>query len=379
MAPKPPKKPQKQHYITKSYMKQWADSSDMVGVVCLYHRDRALVSPKGLHRMRDLSSPEQEKHWSRDEDEAKNTLDGLTEALGSSGDSWPAAEAHLSVREHFDALVDFVALHHARSLVVPLRQLLDSRGTVDSAESEATIRARSEAVKNQYNKGGIEITVYPQATPVALGAIPVFDSEDWGARPPGTGRFMMPLTPRAMICGTPDWESGRVSVAPGSLDFESLLWFQLGGAPGLISSPYLVCEPSALERIANTALRLTEGGNWHWNAIDNRIALCGDSAPGPLRADWHQRTTRHTRNQATSADPTTTYSMRRKLQAISTKDARKIQDDLDELGVQVCACKQHRNNPEVSTLWKTTMPEAVCYEIRRQRNTRSERLTTASG
>ena len=141
--------------------------------------------------------------------------------------------------------------------------------------------------------------------------------------------------------------------------------------PGLFGTPYLICEPSALERTAEAALRLFEGGNWHWCALANRIDLCGSSAPGALRADWQQRTNRHQRNQAIHGDPTTTQSMKAKYQSMMREDARKIQQDLDDLGVPICACDQHRSNPEIKALWKATMPQVICDEMRRQRNLRS--------
>ena len=51
------------------------------------------------------------------------------------------------------------------------------------------------------------------------------------------------------------------------------------------------------------------------------------------------------------------------------KDALKIQTDLDDLGVPVCACDQHRRNRKVSTLWNVAMPQVICDEMRRQQNT----------
>ena len=283
----PPKSP-KQHFITKSYMRQWADDSGNVGVVCLHHRGSGLVSPKGLHHVLDLSSDEQEKRWGRGEDQAKKVLDGFKEALGTNCDQLEAAETylsspdHLETPHHLETLVEFVALHHARSLVVPLQQGMDPNASGGSTESEATIRERSEAVRDHYGRCGIAVTVYEEDTPVVLGAIPVFDAHDWGNRPPDTARFLMPLTPRAIIGGTPDWPTGKVRVVPDSADHETLLTFQIGGVPGLFGTPYLICEPSALERTAEAALRLFEGGNWHWCALANRIDLCGSSAPGVM-------------------------------------------------------------------------------------------------
>ena len=372
----PPKSP-KQHFITKSYMRQWADDSGNVGVVCLHHRGSGLVSPKGLHHVLDLSSEEQEKRWGRGEDQAKKVLDGFKEALGSNCDQLEAAETYLSGPDHLETsdrmkrLVEFVVLHHARSLVVPLQQGMDSNASGGSTESEATIRERSAAVRDHYGRCGIEVTVYEEDTPVVLGAIPVFDADDWGNGPPGTARFLMPLTPRAIIGGTPGWPTGKVRVVPGNADHETLLILQIGGVPGLFGTPYLICEPSALERTAEAALRLFEGANWHWFALSNRINLCGSSAPGALRADWQQRMNRHQRVQAIHGDPTTTQSMKAKYQSMMREDARKIQQDLDNLGVPMCACKQHRSNPEIRALWSATMPQVICDEMRQQRNLRS--------
>ena len=351
-------------------MRQWADDSGKVGVVCLHHRGSVLVPPGALHHVRDLSSPELENQWSRDEYEAMQVLEGFKEALGASYDQLEAAERFLSDPDRLAALVDFVALHHARSLAVPLQQGMDPNATGGSAESEAAIRERSKTVRDHYGHCGIEVTIYPEDTPLALGAIPVFDAQDWGGRPPGTARFIMPLTPRATICGTPDWPPGQVRVIPGSADQEVLVLSQQAGVPRLYSAPYLICEPSALDQTAETALRVSEGSNWHWYAIRNRIDLCGTSAPGAMRADWRRRTRRHARNQAMCRCPITTRSMRGKYQSVMVEDARKIQKDLDDLGVRMCACDQHRRNREVSTLWNAVMPQVICDEIRRQQNSR---------
>lgn len=204
----PPKSP-KQHFITKSYMKQWADDTGRVGVVCLHHRGSGLVSPNGLHHVLDLSSDEQEKRWSRDEEQAKNVLEGFKEALGTDSDRLAEAETYLSDPDRLKTLVDFVVLHYARSVVVPLQQLTNSNASGGSMESEAAIRERSEAVRGHYARCGLEVTVYEEDTPVVLGAIPVFDTHDWGERPLGTARFLMPLTPRAIVGGTPDWSPAR--------------------------------------------------------------------------------------------------------------------------------------------------------------------------
>lgn len=366
----PPKSPN-QHFITKSYMKQWADDSGKVGVVCLHHRGSALVSPKGLHHVRDMSSHELENKWSRYEDQAMQVLGEFKMKItpDASDDELAEAERYLSNPDRLAVLVDFIALHHARSLVVPLQQWIDPTAMGSNAESETAIRERWETVRDHYGRSGIEITVYPEETPVTLGAIPVFDEQDWGVRPPGTARFLMPLTPRMVIGGTPDWSPSQIRVIPGSVDHETLLALLIGCVPGMFNTSYLICEPSALERTTETALRLFEGGNWHWYAICNRINLCGSSAPSALRVDWRQRTIRHVRNQGLLGISTTTSPTKRRLRRSMAEDARKIQHDLDGLNVPICACDRHRSNPEVSALWKATMPQAICDEMRRQRNT----------
>ena len=181
-------RPPKQHFITQSFMKQWADDTGKVGVVCLHHRGSGLVSPGGLHHVLDLASHEQEKRWGRGEDQAKKVIEGFREALGPDCDQLEAAETYLSgpdhletpdhpeTPSHLETLVEFVALHHARSLVVPLRQGMAPNATGGSAESEAAIRERSEAVRDHYGRAGIEVTVYAEGIPVVLGAIPVFDA-----------------------------------------------------------------------------------------------------------------------------------------------------------------------------------------------------------
>ena len=363
-------KPPKQHFITQSYMEQWADRTGNVGVVCLFHRGSALLSPGGLHYTRNLSSPDQENRWSGEEDRAKQVLKEFREKLGTNGEDLAAAQKYLSDPDRMKSLVDFVALHHARSLAVPLQQWTDPNTARGSTESETLIRERLEDVRGHYRRCGIEVTVYPKDTPIALGAIPVFEAQDWGPRPSGTARFIMPLAPRAMICGTPDWPPGQVRVVHGSADHETLLMGQLAGVPGLYSTPYLICEPSALEQTSETALRLAEGGNWHWYAINSRIDLpAARSAPDALQTDWRKRGLRHERNQALCADPTTTHSMKNKYRSIMVEDARKTQRDLDDLHVPVCDCARLRRNREVSDLWKAVMPQTVCQEIRRQQKT----------
>lgn len=362
MHPKPPK----QHYITKFLMKQWSDDNGEVGVVCLYHRDSAIVSHRGLHYALSLSSPKQESEWSREENRAKDVLSGLTGMLDLEGEGWTEAEAFLSEPARFEALIGLVTLHHARSLVVPL-QLGINRGAVDSAESEAKISERRREVEDYYSNG-IQITVLELDTPLALGAIPVFDAQSWGGHEPGTAQFMMPLTPRVLISGTPERPPKQVEVVPSSINHVDLCMWQLGGAPDLLSTPYLICEPSALERTASTALELAEGGNWHLHALRERIDLCGDSSTREMNPELRRRLRCQERNQRRHGSHTTADSKKAKLRRKMAEEARTIQADLDKLDVPVCACRTHRQNHNVSDLWKSVMPQVICDAVRQQRN-----------
>ena len=353
-------KPRRQHIITKSFIKQWADDSGYVGVVCLYHRASVEVSYKGLHYIGNLSSPEQDALWGEDiEDPAIQIINDLRTMLDDDDDHLTAAEAHLSEPEHLSALVDFVALHHARSFVVPLTQAMVSDVPPGSAASGTTIEQRMQDAKGRYADCGLGLNLYTADTPMVLGAVPVFDALDWGERPPGTASFMMPLTPRAMLMGVPELPSGRVGAALGINDFEDRLSWQIAGSPGLFGTPYLICEPSALDRVSEAALRLSEGSAWHWVAISDRIALCEDIPPD-LRADWQQRLSRHERLQGTCADPTTTQSMKNKHHRTLAKDARKVQADLDELDVRACDCSKYRRDQERSSIWRAAMPQLIC-------------------
>ena len=360
MHPKPPR----QHYISKFLIKQWADDNGEVGVVCLYHRDSAIVSHSGLHYARYLSSSEQEREWSCEESQAKGTLDRLTELLDPAGAGWTEAEAFLSEPKHFEALIDLVTLHHARSLGVPLQQVLNGGGD-NSVETEAKIHERRRDVENYYSNG-IQITVFDPDTPLTLGAIPVFDAQSWGGREPGTAQFMMPLTPRVLISGTSERPSKQVKVASSCVQHVDLVMWQLGGAPDLFSTPYLICEPSALERTRGTALELAEGGNWHWYALRSRIDICGASST--RKRDWRRRIRCQERNQRRHASLTTADPKKAKLRRRMASEARKIQTELDEFGAPVCACKQDRQNSNVSGVWKSVMPQIICDTVRQRRN-----------
>ena len=155
---------------------------------------------------------------------------------------------------------------------------------------------------------------------------------------------------------------------PGSIDQETPIIVQLGGVPTELATPFLICKPSELEQTSETVLHEAEGGNWHWYAIRERVALCGTSAPDELRADWQQRTSRHDRNQGLLGMATSPVKQR--LREAMAEDARKLQKDLDDLDVDVCSCAHYRKNTDdaVSASWKALMPQVICGEVRRQRN-----------
>ena len=347
-------------------MKQWAGNDGQLGVVCTCHRGSVLVSPNGLHHVRDLSSNDLENQWSRIEDSAMKVLDGFRDALGTTSDHLQDSQVYLSDPDRVRALIDFVALHHARSLAVPVQQWVNRHNNVGVSESEAVIRKRMTDVRDHYAQCGIQVSVYPEETRIPLGVIPVFEATDWGSRSPGTARFAMPLTPCSMIAGTPDLPTGTVGVIPGELSHEDLVQSQLAGEPGGTPSHYLICEPSRLQQTAETALRRSEGGSVHWFALNGRIALCGETAPREMRADWRERMTRCDRYRGL-LEITSTPVKQRLIKTLA-EDAATIQKDLDELNVSVCDCRNYRSNPETSTLWNAVMPQVICDAIRAQEN-----------
>ena len=368
----------RQHYITKSFIDQWAEDTSegsRVGVVCLWHRARVLVPPSSLHSVEDLWSEQLDNSWSDSEGTAVEVIREFESRLGDNDDQFGAAKDYLSGAEcsigeerPIEHLMKFVVLHYARSVIVAIRQFMRRNAPLDSTEWETIIGQRSEAAWHRYRNCGFDIVVNPNDIAIPLGAIPVYDAEDWSGRAPGTAQFMMPLTPRTMICGSPELSEGHVEVKTGIIDQETPIIVQLGGVRTEFTTPYLICKPSALEQTAETALRQVEGGNWHWYAIRERIDLCGTSAPDELRADWQQRTSRHARDQGLHG--ITTRPVKRRLQATMAEDARKIQKDLDDLDVDVCSCAHYRRNPDdsVAASWKAIMPQVICGEVRRQQN-----------
>ena len=120
-------------------------------------------------------------------------IDGLHTRLGESLSDLAAAEAYLTEDpdvpdgpSRVETLIDFVVLHHARSLAVPLRHIFGG-GQPDAARTSAQIDQRWQDTHQRYHACGIEIVVYHDDS-VPLGAVPVLDIQDWGGRPDGEGR-----------------------------------------------------------------------------------------------------------------------------------------------------------------------------------------------
>ncbi|WP_419842004.1 hypothetical protein [Candidatus Poriferisodalis sp.] len=366
MAPDPA-----QHYISKFLIKQWAQN-DEVGVVCMYHRDGVKVSMskrgKGLHHIRHLSTADMENDWSREEFDMSKVIAGLSELVGSRRQCRKAMEKFISVPEHHNTLKRLVALHYSRSLSVAARQwIVSENGILDDVESTAHIIARENEVRDFY-KCGIQINVFPPSEPIVLGAFPVFHAQDWGGHGAGTALFMMPLTPRIVVCGTPEVAAGDVNVVRASADSVETLKWQLAGTPDQFASPYVICHPSSLSRVKKQSLGLTEGGELHWISIKDRVSSCESQAGVGLSDDLqallrYEKCCRY-RFENRSIEESEKAKMRQKL----VENAQKMQCDLDELQVPICCCKKHRENQMTGEMWSTLFPQVVCDNIRRQKN-----------
>jgi len=358
----------KQHYISRFLIKRWADHAGKVGVVCLHHRGSATVSAEALHWVRDLSSPQQESKWDARENRASLVIDDLTASLGPRTDNLAAAEAFLTEPTKLKALIDLAVLHRARSLTVPLQQIMDGHKAADSAAAEATIQQRW-AEAQSYHQCGLVVSVLPADAPVPLGAVPAFNTSDWGGEDLGTSAlYLMPLTPRVVIAGNPDMRPGQVSVIAESPETPSLLLWQIAGEVEQFSTPYLICQPSALRKTAAEALDGTVGTAMHWHALRGRVDLYGGTVDMRQTAEWRRCVQRNEHRQGLHTDPTTTDSMRSKYRRAMIKDARELQASLDEHGIPICACSglNHGNTPEVAALWRRFMPQIICDAMHQQ-------------
>lgn len=215
---------------------------------------------------------------------------------------------------------------------------------------------------------GIEIVVCADDS-VPLGAVPVLDAQDWGGRTDGTAEFIMPLSPQVLILGAPDPDltPGEVRVVAGPGAHEDLVRWQVAGSPGLISSPFVVCEPSSAARNSQTALHFAEGGAWHRFVIEDRIEVAID-APTQDRVTWKDRQACQRSDNTMYRSPFATESNRTKIREASAARAHLTQRELDVLDVPICRCDHHRKNPRTSSAWEQIMPQVVCDAVRRERN-----------
>lgn len=358
------KLPPRQHYISQALMKRWAEDGK-VGVVCLHHR-RIATGPmkglKGLHWVHDLSSDAQETEWGRAENRASYITGELLERLGSDLSDLDAARRFLCNPSNSRALVEFAVLHHSRSLTASLQQLFDGGPKPDSAATEALIQARQGKAQNYY-ECGIVLGVMPESTPAPLGAVPVFHTADWGDEQIGTSaRFLMPLAPRVFIAGNPHMQPGEVKVGaenPGS--FRLLMW-QVSGQRRNFTTPYLICQPSALAGIATEALTTTVGGALHWLALDHRVGHPDNIAGEHQQTEWRRRLQRHRENQLNLATKALRESTRNRIHDTMKTHGGAMQNELDALGTPICNCSQlyHKEAPEVRAVWGRYMPRVIC-------------------
>ena len=355
---------QDQHYIGKCLIKRWADDNDKVGVICLHHRGSASVSGKKLHWVKAAWSSEQEERWDRIENRASPVVDALVDELEAHADdqkaAQQAAERLLSDGTSFTSLVDFAALHHARSLWVPLQQYQNGRTTLDRTEAEAVIEARWAYAHESYHKCGIDLSVL--ANPTTLGAVPVFDAATWGGpKPEAPQQFMMPLAPRVMMFGTPepDRSEREIRVVIEENPFETAFMLQLYGEPGFFSSPYLICPPLVLGETARAALDHTTGSGAHWHGQQTRFYRHQMTyANSHRRADIRQRTQKH-------LDLLARLKTAQEVEKGQIEDelrdmASTLQTELDKIRMPICGCGYFRNDPEVGALWRLIMPQIIC-------------------
>lgn len=358
---------QRQHYISRSLVKRWAENGK-VGVVCMYHRDSAIVPAKTLHSVVDLWPPDLESSWRITENDAAVTIDKLGGALRSN--DLRAMERVLSEPRNFASLVDFAMLHHARSIAVPIQQMADLQSGTASTDAAGLIRERWDGTRG-YRNCGLVVTVLPSDTPIGLGAVPVFHAPHWdGPKPEAPALFMMPLTPRMVIAADPRMDVGEVHAVHDEIGHEMLFTLALAGERHLVSTPYLICKPSALDRTAETVLGITEGNPMHWMALYDRVRIAhqGDTSTQQQIA-WRRLVREQQNRQGWHDALTTSNAMREKYRQSMRADARALQAELDDLDVAVCDCDNRHNeawDPDIAVLWGHVMPVAVCQEIRRK-------------
>lgn len=359
----------RQHYVTASHIERWAEDGQ-VAVACMYHRDIVQVPFSALFYTRDTASCEQESEWSLLEDAAKTVIDELHAELGVSLSDFVAAETHLHAEpSRIETLIDFVALHHARSLTVPLLHLINNEGTPDVEATADQIEVRRQDAHRRYRGCGIELAVHANDS-VPLGAVPVMDGQSWGDQRDGNAEFIMPLSPHILIGGArghPDLAPGTVRIVEGSSSQDGLVQSQVAGALRLLSSPYLICQPSFSAAVSERALCQAEGGEWHRFALKERCRLA-DKATWGDHLRWHDRQLRQESDDAKYLLPEVTESEKSDIRQRSSERACLTQSELDALGAQACACRQYRRGPRTSALWAQIMPQVICDAARHKRN-----------
>lgn len=358
---------QDQHYISQCLIKQWANHDDEVGVICLHHRGSAKVPYKGLHKVKSAWSRDQEERWGKIENRASALVDALVSELDDHSHdqqaAQQAAERLLGAGANFTSLVDFAALHHARSLWVPLQQYQAGRTSLDRTAAEATIEARWEYAQETYHKCGIDLSVL--AKPITLGAVPVFDAPTWGGpKPEAPQQFGMPLSPGVMMFGTPgpDRAEGEIRVVFEENPLEAAFMLQLRAEPGFFSTPYLICSSSVLAETAHGALNYTTGFGAHWHGQVIRFERHRKTYASPHRqAEFRKRKQRWL--DLLAKLETAQVSEREQTEDELREGASALQSELDKIKVPICGCGDFRNNREVKAIWRLIMPQTVCDKM----------------
>ena len=199
--------------------------------------------------------------------------------------------------------------------------------------------------------------------------MPVLDAQDWGGRGDDDAEFLMPLSPHVVIGGAPSptHTPRGVRVVAGSASPEHIMQWQVAGSPGLLSSPFVVCEPSSAKQIAQTVLRFAEGGAWHRFVLEDRMKIA-DNAPRRTRVAWKDRQACQGSAEIMHRSPFATESGKARIREASAERASLTQRELDALNVAVCRCGHYRRNPRTSAAWEQIMPQVVCDAARHKRN-----------
>ena len=143
--------------------------------------------------------------------------------------------------------------------------------------------------------------------------------------------------------------------------------WQVAGAPGLISSPFVVCEASSVASNPQTALSFAEGGAWHRFVLEDRIGMASRARTRD-RVVWKDRQACQRSDDTMYRSPFATEPNKARIRERSAERARLTQFELDDLNVSVCRCAHYRRNPGTSAAWEQIMPQVVCDAVRSKRN-----------